>query len=552
MSTRRILSLWFPRMAAERAQRLRRMAIARPLAIVGQRHQAQVIVSLNIEAEAEGLTLGQSLRDATALCADLQTLPEDAQGDRAFLAALGRWAGKFSPWIAEDPPDALIVDLTGAAHLFGGEDGVLAQVAQDCADLGLSLRAAVADTRGAAWALARYAGACALANRSGNDIRQEARATRSRAAPRNRTRLPASGTAAPPSGVIAAPGTMRQALAPLPIAALRLPPETIEALGALGLTRIRDIAGLPRAALARRFGPEVLLRLDQAFGTLPEPVNPAADALHLAVRITFPDPIGLFDDVMAGIDRLLPALCARLRATGRGLRLLRVEAQRSDGRRLWADIPLARPTDNPESLRPLIAMKVEGFEAGFGFDRLRLEALDSEALPQVQHGGPLPPATKGSAALTTEPANQTRLEDLLSRLSTRLGQDVVLRLHPAESHVPEKTFSILAAAWAAPATGAWPAPRAPRPMVLFRPEPVRAPEDRTPPAAFRWRGRDLTLRMAVGPERILPEWWLDDPDWRIGPRDYWRVEVTGGDRLWLFYAHGAEISGGWFCHGSFG
>lgn len=552
MSTRRILSLWFPRMAAERAQRLRRMAIARPLAIVGQRHQAQVIVSLNIEAEAEGLTLGQSLRDATALCADLQTLPEDAQGDRAFLAALGRWAGKFSPWIAEDPPDALIVDLTGAAHLFGGEDGVLAQVAQDCADLGLSLRAAVADTRGAAWALARYAGACALANRSGNDIRQEARATRSRAAPRNRTRLPASGTAAPPSGVIAAPGTMRQALAPLPIAALRLPPATIEALGALGLTRIRDIAGLPRAALARRFGPEVLLRLDQAFGTLPEPVNPAADALHLAVRITFPDPIGLFDDVMAGIDRLLPALCARLRATGRGLRLLRVEAQRSDGRRLWADIPLARPTDNPESLRPLIAMKVEGFEAGFGFDRLRLEALDSEALPQVQHGGPLPPATKGSAALATEPANQTRLEDLLSRLSTRLGQDVVLRLHPAESHVPEKTFSILAAAWAAPATGAWPAPRAPRPMVLFRPEPVRAPEDRTPPAAFRWRGRDLTLRMAVGPERILPEWWLDDPDWRIGPRDYWRVEVTGGDRLWLFYAHGAEISGGWFCHGSFG
>lgn len=552
MSTRRILSLWFPRMAAERAQRLRRIALARPLAIVGQRHQAQVLVSLNAEAEAEGLTLGQSLRDATALCANLQTLSEDAEGDRAFLAALRRWGGKFSPWVAEDPPDALIIDLTGAAHLFGGEDGVLAQVAQDCADLGLSLRAAVADTRGAAWALARYAGACALANRSGNDIRQEARATRSRAAPRNRTRLPASGTAAPPSGVIAAPGTMRQALAPLPIAALRLPPATIEALGALGLTRVQDIAGLPRAALARRFGTEALLRLDQAFGTLPEPVNPAADALHLAVRITFPDPIGLFDDVMAGIDRLLPALCARLRATGRGLRLLRVEAQRSDGRRLWADIPLARATDNPESLRPLIAMKVEGFEAGFGFDRLRLEALESEALPQVQHSGPLPPAAKGSAALTTEPAGHTRLEDLLSRLSTRLGQDVVLRLHPAESHVPEKTFSILSAAWAAPATGAWPAPRAPRPMVLFRPEPVRAPEDRTPPAAFRWRGRDLTLRMAVGPERILPEWWLDDPDWRSGPRDYWRVEVTGGDRLWLFYAHGAEISGGWFCHGSFG
>lgn len=551
MSARRILSLWFPRMAAERALRLRlrRDALARPLAIVGLRQQAQVLVSLTVEAEAEGLRPGLSLRDATALCAGLETLPEHAPGERAFLAALRRWAGKFSPWVAEEPPDALVIDLTGAAHLFGGEEGVLAQVAQDCADLGLSVCAAIADTRGAAWALARHAGGAVRHSRSGNDIRQEARATRSRAAPRRPLAVSnaASGAAPRPQTVIAPPGTMRQALAHLPLAALRLPPATVESLAALGLLRVQDIAGLPRAALARRFGSEVLLRLDQAFGTVPEPVNPAAAPLHLAVRMTFPDPIGLFVDVMAGVDRLLPALCTRLRAAGRGVRLLRVEAQRTDGSVAWAEIALARATDSAESLRPLIAMKVEGFEAGFGFDRLRLEAMESETLPQAQHRGPLEVAADGAA----RGGDGNRLDDLLSRLGTRLGPDSVLRLHPADSHIPEKTFSVLSAAWAAPATADWPRARAPRPMVLFRPEPVRAPEDRTPPAQFRWRGRDFALRLAVGPERLLPEWWLDDPNWRSGPRDYWRVEAVGGDRLWLFYAHGGEVSGGWFCQGIF-
>ncbi len=129
------------------------------------------------------------------------------------------------------------------------------------------------------------------------------------------------------------------------------------------------------------------------------------------------------------------------------------------------------------------------------------------------------------------------------------------RLHPAESHIPEKSHSTLAAAWAAPWEGpegtGWPAARAPRPLELFPPEPVAAPEDPVPPARFRWRRQEMETRVAVGPERILPEWWFDDPAWRSGPRDYWRVEVQGGGRLWLFYAHGAEVSGGWFCHGRF-
>lgn len=544
MAIRRVLSLWFPRMSAERALRARRDVIPQPFAVVGMRDQAQVLVSLNPEAEAAGLRPGQPFRDAAAICGHLVTVAEHPPGDRAFLVALRRWAGKFSPWVAEEPPDALVVDLTGCAHLFGGEAGVLAQVAEDCADLGLTVRAAVADTRGAAWALARYSGASATGLRSGDDIRQEARATRSRAIAR---RAGASAPVSAPIGLIAASGTMRQALAGLPLAALRLPQRTVEDLGALGLRRVEDIAGLPRAGLARRFGADVLKRLDQAFGLVSEPVSPASAPLHVAVRISFPDPIGLAEDVMAGIDRLLPVFCGKLKEKGRGVRVLRAEAQRTDGTAAWADIALARATDEAERLRPLIAMKIEGFEAGFGFDRLRLEALETELLHQIQHRGHLDAAAEAAARSTSD----RRLEDLVTRIGTRLGQQAVVRFHPANSHIPEKTFSTLAAAWSEAATGDWPEPRGPRPVQIFRPEPVDAPDDRMPPARFRWRRRDFALRVAVGPERLLPEWWWDDPDWRSGPRDYWRIEAEGGERLWLFYAHGGEVSGGWFCQGQF-
>lgn len=545
MAIRRVLSLWFPRLAAERVMRTRREALLRPFAVVGMRDQAQVLISLSPEAEAEGLRLGQTLRDATAICGHLVTVAENATADRAFLIALRRWAGKFSPWVAEEPPDALVADLTGCAHLFGGENGLLAQVAEDCGDLGLTVRAAIADTRGAAWAMARYAGAVAQSDRNGDAIQQEARATRSRALARQATGrvLPAFGS----MGVIAEPGTMRQALAPLPLAALRLPQKTVESFGRLGLRRVEDIAGLPRAALARRFGADTLQRLDQAFGQVSEPVSPARAPLHFAVRISFPDPIGLVEDVAAGIDRLLPVLCRRLKEKGRGLRILRVEAQRSDGTMQWADISLARATDDAARLRPLIRMKIDAFDAGFGFDRLRLEALQTETVQPLQHRGHLDAAAKAAERAKGD----IRVEDLIAKLGTRLGQEAVVRLHPADSHIPEKTFSVLTAAWSEPAREEWPEPRAPRPVVIFRPEPVSAPEDRTPPARFRWRRRDFALRVAIGPERLLPEWWWDDPNWRTGPRDYWRVEAESGDRLWLFYAHGGEISGGWFCQGVF-
>ncbi len=564
---RRILSLWFPRLAAERALRLRRDALDGPFAVVQDRARALVLASVNLEAEAAGLTRGQALRDATAMCPGLVTQAADPQAEAGFLTHLRRWAGKFSPWVAEESPESLIIDLTGCTHLFGGEAALLAQVEADCAALGLSLRAGIADTPGAAWALARFAGqGGGHGARSGDDIMQEARATRSRAARRRNWEkggpLPISGRSAPaaPQGAIAPPGQMRAALAPLPLAALRLPPDVIESFTRLGLRRIDDILGLPRAAIARRFGAETVKRLDQALGIEPEPVSPAAAPLHFAARLTFPDPIGTLEDIAAGVDRLLPALCARLVARGHGARRLRLQAFRADGQVQVIEVTLARPAATAERMRPLLALKYDQIDPGFGIDCLRLQAVLTETLSAVQHRGPVDPRQTRQAAssgLDLRPPEDEALADLIGKLGTRLGSEAVTRCHPTDSHLPEKAAMALAAAWAEPwdsriTGGRWPAPPGPRPLILTAPEPVTAPDtDAMPPARFRWRRRDLVTRLALGPERILPEWWFDLPDWRNGPRDYWRVEVQTGERLWMYFAHGGDISGGWFCHGQY-
>lgn len=554
MANRRILSLWFPRLAAERVLRQRRDVLPMPFAIIDDRNGAQVLVSMNPQAEAAGLALGQPLRDATAMCPALLTRPANPLAEGAFLTVLRRWAGKFSPWVAEEPPASLVIDLTGCAHLFGGEAGLLEQIATDCADLGLTMRAGVADTRGAAWALARYAGQVSAPLRNGDAIQQEARATRSRAA---RRRGWERGGMAPDlsgpdrpkvvQGVIAPAGATREALGPLPLAALRLEPAVIEGLKSLGLRRVADVLALPRAPFARRFGAPALRRLDQALGIESEPVSPAGAPLHFFARLTFPDPIGLRADIEAGIDRLLPPLCARLRDSGHGARRVRLQAFRSDGKVEVVEIGLARPADTPDRIRPLLWLKLDSIDPGFGIDCLRLGAVESEPVHASQHAGHLEAASR---AATRRDAD-TALDDLIGKLGAKLGDENVIRLHPAESHIPAKATQILAAAWSDPWPEAWPAPHAQRPLLLFAPEPVTAPDDPTPPPSFRWRRRDLTTRVAIGPERILPEWWLDDPDWRSGPRDYWRFETESGDRLWLFYAHGAETGGGWFCEGNY-
>ncbi len=550
MPKRRILSLWFPRLGAERLVRAARGLHAGPLAVVAEQSNMQVVTSLNVEAQAAGLRVGQPVRDAHAMCAALVTRPRNPPAEAAFLTALRRWAGKFSPWVAEEPPDGLIVDLSGCAHLFGGEETLLNVIETDCADMGLGVQMGIADTLGAAWALARYAGQEAMSDRNGDAISQEARATRARAGKRRHW---TKGGAAPQvttlggGARIAPPGQAYGALSALPIAALRLEDQATTQLNRLGLRRIGDLLGQPRASLARRFGRGLVLRLDQAMGSAPEPVSPARPPHHFAVRMTLPNPIGLVEDVMAAVDRMLPRLCARLEDKGRGVRTLRLEAHRTDQAAEIIDVGLARPTFDQYRIRPLLEMKIDQIDAGYGIDMLRLEVVQSEPI----HARTMAGHSDARRAVRDRLEGNTEIDDLIGKLGARVGLDTITRHHPAGSNIPEKTALTLAAAWSEPARD-WPLPPRPRPLLMWRPEPVTAPDTPAVPGNFRWRGRDWQLTQATGPERISPEWWLDDPNWRSGVRDYWVVSTDQGDKLWLFYGHGDTMAAGWFCQGQFG
>jgi protein ImuB len=552
MKTRRILSLWFPHFGAERLMRRDPMLAEVPLGVVEERHNSQMLSSVNGPAARIGLRVGQPVRDAHAMCEALVTRSRSAPAEVAFLGALQRWAGKFSPWVSTEAADGLVVDLTGCAHLFGGEESLLAVVQQDCEDLGLTVRMGLADTRGAAWALARFAGRQAGSHRNGDAIDQEARATRSCAGKRRHW---TKGGAAPlvtlgPEATahrIAAPGQTYSALSALPVAALRLEPEIAAQLSRLGLRRVGDLLGQPRASLARRFGRGLVQRLDQATGAAPEPVSPAKPPDHFAVRMTLPDPIGLEADILAGLDRLLPRLCAQMEAKGRGARRVLFQAFRTDQDVQSVEIGLARVSREPERIRPLLALKLDSIDAGFGIDMLRLEAVQTEPIHMRTPVGHL----EAGAAVSTRLAGNTALDDLIGRIGARVGLEAITRLAPASSHIPEKCATTLAAAWSEAHEGDWSAPANPRPLLMWQPEPVQAPDGPKVPQAFRWRGQTLRRVRATGPERIAPEWWLDDPNWRSGVRDYWVTETEDGQRLWFFYAHGHMMSSGWFCQGAF-
>ncbi|MEM9844148.1 MAG: DNA polymerase Y family protein [Pseudomonadota bacterium] len=552
MPERRILSIWFPHLAAERVLRHMNLDPDVPFAVVGEVGQMQVLHTLNAAAAAAGLQRDQPLRDAHAVCAGLITKAANPPEDARFLNSLARWAEQLSPWVAVEGTSALTIDISGCAHLFGGEEALLDKIRIESGQFGLTAQCGIAGTVGAAWALARFAGRRPGPTRSGDAIDQEARATRSRAAKRRHWERGGAAPTAPcgsgTAGVqhIADPGKIYQAVSPLPVTALRIGPDDAAALNRLGLRKIGDLLGQPRAPLARRFGKGLILRLDQMMGSAPEPVSPQRAAPRFATRLSLPDPIGLREDVTAALDRLVPRLCRLLEKEGQGARLIRLEVYRCDSTVTAIEIGLAQPADTPDRIHALLDLKLDEIDAGFGIDVIRLEAIVTEPIQRRTRAGHL----DADAAARARTDQNTALQDLLGRLGGRVGFEAITRRHPVSSHIPEKTAQVLAAAWSEPASG-WPAPPAPRPLLIWRPEPVNAPDHPQPSATFRWRGRDHGVTEARGPERIAPEWWLDEPDWRSGVRDYWHVVTDRGDRLWLYYAHGGTMSAGWFCHGKF-
>lgn len=430
-----------------------------------------------------------SLADARAICPELVTHPADLAVQAAGLAGLRRWVGRYSPLVARDGADGMLVDITGAAHLFGGEEGLREDLQDQMARLGMTANIAIAGTRGAAHALARHGGGFA-----GKDL--------------------------------------EKTVAALPVAALRVDHDTTRGLARLGLVRIGDLMSQPRAPLARRFGAELMLRLDQMLGRQPEPISPEADSPHFGVRLTLPEPIGLQSDVMAGLMRLLDRLCDHLARHHYGARRLSLELRRVDRASVTVQIGLARPMRDPAQIAPLFARFIGDVDAGFGIDAMRLVALMTEPLMPEQIDGE---------------KQDDKLADLISRLGNRIGFDRVLRMQSTDSLIPERSFALVQAAHSAPTTD-WPKGGPPRPILIFPPEPVTDMQGH-PPEIFRWRRMQLTTHCATGPERIAPEWWFDDPAWRTGLRDYWRIDTRQGPRLWLFHT---PQTPGWFCQGEFG
>ena len=472
----------------------------------------RVVTAVSAAAAMEGIAPGMGLADARALDPALLVEEADFIADAAALAKLAEWCDRFSPWVTPCGTDGVLLDVTGCAHLFGDEAGLARQAVVRLTRQGIEARAAIADTPGAAWALSRFGSGAALT------------------VPR---------------------GSVQQALADLPVAALRLEPEIVALLERLGLQHIGELYPLPRAALTARCGESVAIRLDQALGLAAEPLSPLAPKPLLWSRRSCPEPIVTAEAIAAVVRELLQHLTRRLAEDGLGARRLRLTAYRIDGRIERIAIGTAFPSRDTRHLWRLFEEKLERIDPGLGIEDLVLTAESVESLAAAQLG------LDGEAAH----GDSADLAALVDRLANRLGMRALARPVLRESHIPERAVRFVAPLEGGRMATCW-NPAQQRPIRLLpRPEPIEAmapiPDD--PPRLFRWRQRAHRVRAADGPERVAPEWWRQDSKTGSGDsmpesRDYYRVEDEEGRRFWLYRAgfYRPDIAPRWFLHGFFG
>lgn len=474
--------------------------------MIGRSGRKRMVLAADAAAQALRLYPGMAAAQARALCAELRVHDADLIGDAEALDRLALWALKhYAPIVSADPPAGLVLDATGVAHLFGGEDALLADMVARLASAGYAARAAMAGTWGAAHALARFIHA------------------------------PATIVPSDQSG---------RAIAHLPTWALRLPDGMSDALGKMGIDSVGEIEAKPRAPLALRFGPELTRRLDQAYGRTAEPIEPIDAPELIQVRRMFAEPIGAPETLARYTLKLVEALCAALEAKGLGARILDLRFHRVDNRLEVVRVGLAKPVRDVKRLTRLLCDKLETVDPGFGVEAMVLAASSAEPL-----------AWKPATTDLAEPATPD-VADLVDTLANRLGAGRLYRAAPAQSDVPERSVRRLAPT-APPSGESWPV-HWPRPARLLpRPERIETlallPDQ--PPTAFTWRGVRRRVKRADGPERIFGEWWRRDGE-VDAVRDYFQLEDEAGERFWVFRrGDGEQPSTGdltWFLHGLFG
>jgi protein ImuB len=549
--------VWLRRLSTDRIERRLSASAEGPRVVVASIEQAQRIVALNDAAARLRLKPGMPLADARAMYPSLPVAEADFEADRRLLEAVADWGDRYTPLVGLDPPDGLLLDITGCAHLFGGEAALARDLVARLARQGFRTRIAIADTVGGAWAVARGRARpltpSSLLNARRNPLPQGARARDAHAE---------HSVAIVPRGETAA------AVLPLPVAALRIEPEIAAGLATMGLPRVADIAARPRAPLAARFGEILIRRLDQALGRADEPITPRLPVPTAMAEQRFAEPIMLEADVLGTIEQLARQLACVLERRGEGARLVQVALFRTDGAVHRLEIGTGAPLREPARVRKLFEERLvalgDACDPGFGYDVIRLSALITERIDPAQTG-----LAGGDRA--------EELAHLIDRLGARFGLRRVTRLVPRDTHIPEFAVAAVPAhAVAYPGRSAardgalqtrnprlmqQPGSRisdAPltrciasgtqvessvqdtlspaRPIRLFeRPELVEAiaqvPDG--PPVRFSWRHVTHQVARAEGPERIAMEWWRDDRGNKL-TRDYFRVESQNGLRAWLY------------------
>jgi protein ImuB len=470
-----------------------------PFVLRANSHGRMIVTSANAVAERQGVSKGMTLADARVFAQNLEVLDDKPDLPQKLLYRLAEWCIRFTPIVGIDLPDGLLMDVSGCAHLWGGESKYLVHILDRLAQRGYHVRGAVADTVGVAWGVARF-GRESLVVDSGDHL---------------------------------------HTLTALPPEALRLDIENVRRLHKLGLHQIRQFIQMPRSALRRRFGPAFLIQLDKATGREKEIIQAVIPPELFQERLPCMEPIVTLTGIEIALQQLLETLCLRLRQEQKGLRVATFKGYRVDGKVEVVSIETNRPSHHVLHLFKLFQLKLSSIEPALGIELFTLDAARVEDhLPQQEN------MWEVSGGLDDE-----RLAELIDRISSKVGAGHIHRYLPDEHYWPERSFKQASSLEEKPNT-TWRSDR-PRPMHILRPPhriEVSAPIPDYPPMLFRYKDKVHKIVKADGPERIEQEWWLEQGE----HRDYYCVEDEEGHRYWLFrLGHYHHQIYQWFIHGFF-
>ena len=497
---KRFVTIWFRDLTTDWFTRRRPLLNNAAFVLAASDHGRMVITAANPLAQQQGIHKGMTVADARTIISNLEVLEDDPGLSSKLLKGLAEWCIRYTPAVSIDMPDGLILDASGCAHLWGGERLYLADIVIRLKNIGYYVRAAIADTIGAAWAVAHF-------GKNSPIIERDQQIT---------------------------------AILSLPPEALRTDAETIELLHKLGLKRIGNFINMPRSALRRRFGQQLIKRIDEALGNKEEIMQPVLPVAPYHERLQCNEPIITATGIEIGIRHLLEKICKRLLQEQKGIRKAVIKCYRTDGRIEMMEIGTNKPSRNIQHLFKLCELKIPGIEPGPGIDLFMLEVNKVEDALPVQEK-----LWQKNAGL-----ENTGLSELVDRLRAKYGACQIQRFVPAEHYWPERSVKP-ALSLDEELTTVWKTDR-PRPLqLLSNPEPiaVTAPIPDYPPMLFRYKGKLHKIIKADGPERIEQEWWLQE-----GPhRDYYCVEDEEGCRYWLFRSghYKTDKTYQWFIHGFF-